>query len=68
MSDKIQAYVEALLKNPEFIKTAAHRYGPQDAIQTNDKGAIICNISMIQLAKAVIELETAFLDLEPEAN
>ena len=65
MSTKIQGYVSSLLQNPEFIKVAAKRYGE---LQSAGGAGLVPNLSMVQLAKAVHDLETALIDLEPETN
>lgn len=66
MSAKSQAYVEALLKNHEFIKVAADRYG--SGLANKGNGNFVAQISMVQLANAIHGLETALLDLEPRGE
>jgi hypothetical protein len=62
MSTKVQSYVEALLRNPEFIKVAAKRYGE---VQTAGESGLVCNLSPTQLATAIHDVEEALLKFEP---
>ena len=60
MKDRIESYVEAIVSNPEWIKSVAVKH---DAIVTTGSGTgqIACKLTAEQIANAVLELETTLL-------
>ena len=57
MNTRAQAYITALLQNPEWIKSVAAKH---NAVVTTDQGQIVCRVTPQQLVEAVYELETVF--------
>lgn len=65
MSERIEKYMQSLLKNPEFIKTVSHSYG--NGMITGGHAAPIASITMSQLATAIANLEYMLTNKLPES-